>query len=292
MVFSALSMRLANNLYLRVSISMQDYYKIHAEELRYFKNEARKAFAIICNSFGLREEKLSLTDADNLFQVTFSNSKIRIVVKGINWGMNTDINFGVNARDGNLYSILQLMKERKPEMPVDGNQIDQLFGYAHYLLTYGADILKGETTFFNQQEALIKQEKENALKAIQAESDKKLSEGYLKIDAPIGEPIWRKSRPLLSTYNSIKNKFPHSFEVIFNPGELLSYSEYGAAFITNWKVDLHDAVKVNEIICEISTDKVSIEIVAPHTGRLIWLLEEGAIFRSSTCIALLDLNIY
>jgi hypothetical protein len=108
MIFSALSMRLANNLYLRVSISMQDYYKIHVDELHYFKNEARKAFAIISNSFGLREEKLSLTDADNLFQVTFSNSKIRIVVKGINWGMNTAIHFGVNARDGNLYSILQL----------------------------------------------------------------------------------------------------------------------------------------------------------------------------------------
>jgi hypothetical protein len=114
----------------------------------------------------------------------------------------------------------------------------------------------------------------------------------LKIDAPIGEPIWRKPRPLLSTDSNIKNKFLHSFEVIFNPGDLLSYSEYGAAFITNWKVDLHDAVKVNEIICEISTDKVSIEIVAPHTGRLIWLLEEGTIFRSSTCIALLDLHIY
>jgi len=271
---------------------MQDYYEIHADGLHHFKNEARKAFAVICNNFGLQEEKLIPTDTDNLFQVTFSNNKIRIIVEGINWGMNTAVHFGVNARDSSLYSILQLIKERKPEIPIAGNQIDQLFGYAHYLLTYAADILQGETTFFNQQEALIKQEKENALRAKQAESDKKLSEGYLKIDAAIGEPIWRKPRLLLSTYNSIKNKFPHSFEVIFNPGDLLSCSEYGAAFITNWKVDLDEAVRVNEIICEISTDKVSIEIVAPHTGRLIWLLEEGITIKSSTCIALLDLHVY
>lgn len=274
-----------------MSIGMQDYYKIHADGLQYFKNEARKAFAVICNSFGLQEEKLVLTDIDNLFQVTFSNSKIRIVVKGINWGMNTAIHFGVNARDSSLYSILQLIKERKPEIPIEGNQVDQLYGYAHYLLTYAADILQGETTFFNQQEVLIKQEKENAFKAIEAESAKKLSEGYLKIDTPVGGPIWRKPRPLLSTYSRVKDKFPNSFEVVFNPGDLLSYSECEAAIITSWKVDLHGTVMVDEIICEISTDKVSVEIAAPYTGRLVWLLEEGITIGSSVCIALLDLHI-
>ncbi|MDR6784521.1 hypothetical protein ABIE26_002091 [Pedobacter africanus] len=49
---------------------MQDYYKLHADELQYFKKEVRKAFAAICNDFGLREEKVILTDTDNLFQVT------------------------------------------------------------------------------------------------------------------------------------------------------------------------------------------------------------------------------
>ncbi|MNR31108.1 branched-chain alpha-keto acid dehydrogenase subunit E2 [compost metagenome] len=44
----------------------------------------------------------------------------------------------------------------------------------------------------------------------------------------------------------------------------------------------------DEVICEISTDKVSVEIVSPHTGRLIWLLEEGVAFKHSTCIALID----
>src|SRR5688572_18293253 len=103
---------------------MQDYYKLNADGLHYFKNEARKAFAPICSSFGLQEENIVLTDTDNLFQVTFSNSKIRIVVEGINWGMNTAIHFGVNSRDSYLYSIERLIKERKPEIPVAGNQID------------------------------------------------------------------------------------------------------------------------------------------------------------------------
>jgi hypothetical protein len=271
---------------------MQEYYKLHADALYNFKNEARKAFAVICNSFGLQEENIILTDIDNLFQVRFSNNKIRIVIEGVNWGMNTSIHFGINAKDSNLYSIQQLIKEREPQIPVAGNQIDQLFGYSHYLMTYAADILKGETTFFNQQEALIKQQKENTYKAIQTESARKLSEGYLKIEVSSGEPIWRKPRPSLSAYSSIKDKFPHSFEVIFNPDDLLSSSPYREAIISNWKIELDDIVMKDEIICEICTDKVSVEIAAPHTGQLIWLLEEGIAFKSSTCIALLDPHIY
>lgn len=267
---------------------MQDYYKIHADALQNFKKEVRNAFATICRDFGLKEEKVILTDTDNLFQVTFSSSAIRIVVKGINWGMNVAIDFGLNTKGSDLYSILQLIKERKPEIPVAGNQIDQLFGYAHYLGTYATDILRGETTFFYEQEALKRQEQENARKVMEAEAARKLAEGYLKIDTPTGELIWRKPRPLLTTYNRTKDKFPNSFEVVFNPGDLLGYSQYGEAIISDWKIDLGEIVRKNEIICEISTDKVSVEVVAPHTGRLIWLLEEGIALESSTCIALCD----
>jgi hypothetical protein len=270
---------------------MEEYYKLHADALYNFKNEARKAFAAICYSFDLQEENIILTDIDNLFQVRFSNDKIRIVVEGVNWGMNTNIDFGINTPNGNLYSIQQLIKERKPKNPVEGNQIDQLYGYAHYLMTYAVDILRGETGFFDQQEELIKQEKENAYKAVIAESARKLSEGYLKIDVPTGGSIWRKPRPLLSTHSSIKDKFPSSFEVMYNPGDLLSYSQYEKAMVSNWKIELDDIVMKDEIICEICTDKVSVEIAAPNTGRLIWLLEEGIAFKSSSCIALLDPNV-
>lgn len=251
------------------------------------KGEARKAFAAICNGFGLQEENIILTDTDNLFQVTFYNSKIRLVVEGVNWGMNADIRFGVNTSGSDLYSIQQLIRERKPEMPVAGNQIDQLYGYAHYMMTYAADILQGEITFFNQQESFVKQEKGNAWKAMQAESTRKFSEGYMKIDIPFGESILRKPRPLLSTYNSIKDKFPHSFEVVLNEDDTLAHGQYEAV-ITNWRIELDEIVVKDNIICEISTAKVSTEIVAPRTGRLVWLLEEGIAFKFSTCIALLD----
>lgn len=266
---------------------MQDYYELNADALHHFKNEARKAFAAICRDFGLQEENVILADTDNLFQVTFSNSKIRIVVEGINWGMNTDVYLGINARGSHLYSILQLIKERKPGIPVAGNQIEQLYGYSQYLMTYAADILQGETTFFSQRDAVIKQEKENAWRAMQTESARKLSEGYIKIDTSFGESIWRKPRPLLSTYSSMKDKFPRSVEVVLNEGEIVSYGQI-EAIINDWKIELNEIVTKGEIICEITTEKVSVEIVAPQTGRLVWLLEEGIAIKLSTCIALLD----
>lgn len=269
---------------------MQEYYKLYADELQHFKDEARKAFAGICSRFDLQEENIILKDTDNLFQLTFSNNKVRILVEGINWGMNTAVHFGVNTKDSCLYSILQLIRERKGELLVDGNQIDQLYGYAHYLMSYAADILTGDTTFFYQQEVSRKQKTADAWKAEQAESARKISEGYQKIDTSFGEVVWRKSRPLLTTYSITKEKFPLSSEVVFNQDDALTYSQ-SEAVISNWRIELGEIVRKDKVICEVNTDKVSVEIVAPQTGRLVWLLEEGIAFQFSTCIALLDPHI-
>lgn len=263
-----------------------NYYEIHAENLSHFKAETRKAFATICNNFGFHEENTTLSDTANLFQVTFSNSKIRIVIEGINWGMNTAVHVGINETGASLYSIHQLMQERKPEKPVTGSQVDQLYGYAQYLLTNAEDILLGDFTFFNQQEALKKQEEEEALKRLQAENARKLDEGYIQIETSYGETIWRKPRPTLSTFKSIKDKFPNSIEVIFNESDMLS-SGNTPTIITAWKVELHSTVKKDEVICEVSTDKVSMDVIAPQTGQLVWLLEEGIALRTSICIALI-----
>jgi hypothetical protein len=263
-----------------------NYYEINAENLSHFKTEARKAFATICNNFGLQEENITLSDTDNLFQLTFSNSKTRIVVEGVNWGMNTAVYLGLNETGSALYSIHQLIKERKPEKPVTGTQTDQLYGYAHYLLTNAADILRGDTTFFDQQEALKKQEKEDALKAQQAEAARKLAEGYIKIDTSYGETIWRKPRPSLSTWKIIKDKYPNSIEVIFNESDILSGGS-APTVITDWKAELDSTVKKDAVICEVSTDKVSVDVIAPQKGQLVWLLEEGIELKGSTCIALI-----
>ncbi|MBB6502036.1 biotin/lipoyl-containing protein [Pedobacter cryoconitis] len=265
---------------------MQDYNQLTAHLVPYFKDEARKAFAPICSSFGLQEEDVILRDIDNRFQITFSNSKIRIVIEGRNWGMNTNIYLQINTRDSDRYSIEELINERKPEIPIAGGQIDQLYAYADYLMKYATDILEGDTTFFSQQEAMRKQEKENARIAMEAEATRKISEGYLKIDPPFGAPVWRKPRPLLSPYSIIKDKFPNSVGVVFED-DLACFEQY-EAFITNWKIELGEIVIKDEVICEISTDKVWAEIVAPQTGRLIWLLEEGIVFKFPGSIALLD----
>jgi hypothetical protein len=263
-----------------------NYYEIYAENLSHFKAEARKAFAAICNNFGLQEENRILSDTANLFQLTFSNSKMRIVAEGVNWGMNTAVYLGINQAGCALYGIHQLIKERTPEKPVTGNQTDQLYGYAHYLLANAADILQGDTSFFNRQEALKKQEKEEAFRTLQAEAARKLAEGYIKIETSYGETIWRKPRPSLSTYKIIKDQFPNSVEVIFNETDILSGGN-APTVITGWKVELSSTIKKDTVLCEVSTDKVSMEVIAPRTGQLVWLLEEGIPLNGSACIALI-----
>lgn len=262
-----------------------NYYQIHAENLAHFKAEARKAFATICYNFGFQEENPTISDTANLFQLTFSTSKIRIIVEGINWGMNTTVHIGINEPNAALYSIHQLLKERKPDTPVSGSQIDQLYSYANYLLTNATDILAGGNSFFNQQEVIKNQEKEKVLRILQAENARKLAEGYIKIETSYGETIWRKPRPSLSTLKAAKDKFPNSIEVIFNESDILSGG--GPTVITEWKAELDSTVTNGDVICEVSTDKVSMEIIAPQTGQLVWLLEEGIPLNASTCIALI-----
>lgn len=266
-----------------------NYYDIHAENLAYFKQEAGKAFAAICNGFGLHKEDVILSDTANLFQETFSGNKVRVVVEGINWGMNTAVYLGINKPGYKLYSIHQLIKERPPENPITGSQADQLYGYAQYLMKYATDILQGDTSFFNRQDALKKKAQEEALKTQQAEAAGKLAAGYTKIDTSYGETIWRKPRPTLSTYKAIKEKYPNSIEVIFNESDILSAGSTPTV-ITSWKAELDSIVIKDTVICEISTDTLSMEVIAPKTGRLVWLLEEGIAFNDSTCIALIVLS--
>ena len=263
-----------------------NYYEIHADNLSHFKTEARKAFAVICNNFNFAEENITLPDTANLFQLTFSNGNIRIIVEGINWGMNTAVHVGINETGAALYNIHQLIKERKPETPVTGSQVDQLYSYANYLLIHAADILQGDTGFFNRQEAIKKQEKEDALKTLQAEAARKLAEGYTKIETSYGETIWRKPRPSMSSLMVIKDQFPDSVEVVFNDADILSGGN-AATVITGWKAELDSAVIKDTVMCEVSTDKVSMEVIAPQTGKLVWLLEEGIPLNGSTCIALI-----
>ncbi|MCS3800621.1 biotin/lipoyl-containing protein [Niastella sp. OAS944] len=258
---------------------------MHAENLSHFKAETRKAFATICNNFGFQEETTPLSDTANLFQLTFSNSKIRIIVEGINWGMNATVHIGINESGAALYSIHRLLKERKPEEPVTGSQVDQLYGYAQYLLTNAADIFQGDTHFLDKLEAIRKQEKEDAMKIIEVENARKLAEGYIKIETSYGDTIWRKPRPSLSPFKITKDKFPNCIEVIFNESDLLSGG--APTIITEWKAELDSTVINGDVICEVSTDKVSMEVIAPQTGQLVWLLEEGIALHASPCIALI-----
>jgi pyruvate/2-oxoglutarate dehydrogenase complex dihydrolipoamide acyltransferase (E2) component len=45
--------------------------------------------------------------------------------------------------------------------------------------------------------------------------------------------------------------------------------------ITDWKAELDSTVIKDAVICEVSTNKVSMEFIAPHTGQLAWLLKKA-----------------
>lgn len=262
-----------------------DYDQIHTENIHYFKDEARKAFAKICTTYHFREENTPTHKHGNPFQITFSNGKVRFVLEGINWGMNTTMWLGTAGKESVLHSAHHLMKIRPTSIVVEGSQIEQLYRYADFLMVNTPDILQGDLTVIDQLDALLEKEKTEALYAEQAEEARRISEGYLKIDTAIGESVWRAPRPELLPYEATKEKFPKSAEVVVSE----TFSEEDRPMVvTEWKIVLGATVKKDDVICEISTEKVSIDVFASCTGKLVWILEEGIPLGPSRCIALVE----
>lgn len=270
--------------------SMNDYYKQHVEGIAYFKAEARKAFADICKKYGLYERNPRLRTFYNHFQITFSNRKVRIYIEGINWGMNTDVYIGENRKDKCLYSLWHLIEIRPPVTPVTGSQIDQLYGYAAYLKKYASDGLSGDQQFFDELTEKLKRDEEAKKQAKQRVIDEKLATGYILIKSPFGESVLRKPRLHLPDYSVIKAQFPQAVDVFSDEtiGDLIKGQDNQAIGIVRiWHKDLHELVQSNELICEFETDKVTVDVLAPITGTLLWLIPEGTVIKFDDAIALI-----
>jgi pyruvate dehydrogenase E2 component (dihydrolipoamide acetyltransferase) len=60
-----------------------------------------------------------------------------------------------------------------------------------------------------------------------------------------------------------------------------------AGTITKWKVRVGDSIKVGQVICDIETDKATVEVEATAAGRIAWLAAEGSVVPVKQPIALL-----
>ena len=49
-------------------------------------------------------------------------------------------------------------------------------------------------------------------------------------------------------------------------------------------------IEEGEVICELETDKATLEISATYAGELIWLVEEGAVLEAGETLAKIDVN--
>jgi len=47
--------------------------------------------------------------------------------------------------------------------------------------------------------------------------------------------------------------------------------------LKTWKVKPNDLVEVGQVLCEIETPVAILEIETPHSGTIVWLLEEGEV---------------
>ncbi|MDJ1501570.1 lipoyl domain-containing protein [Xanthocytophaga agilis] len=262
---------------------MENFHKEHIEAINHFKTEARKAFAHICLNFGFKETDYSPEEYQNPFQIQFESPQIRILAEGIHWGMNANVCVGKNTSDTEWFNIEYICRLRIPTVPVTGSQTEQLYGYAHYLENYATDIMNGDTDFLDQLALKRKQEKEEAEKARQAAIEQKLMEGYVPIHNPYGDPILRKPRLNLHSYEIARLKFPQATPIYPESPLEPGYK----AIIDRWFKDIGENIRETELLCELSTDKVMIEIRSATTGKLVWLLPEGTIAQSDQCIALI-----
>lgn len=274
-----------------INYLMQDEDTLLEKAITYFKAEARKAFAEICQQYDFVELKQPLNSYENQFQLVFESPHIRIKAEGINWGMNATIYLSKKLPESPCFGIGQFCAERMPTTPISGSQTEQLYGYAHYLQTYATDILSGDPRFLDQLEATLEVAKQEAAGAKQTEVDRKLAAGYISIDNPYGEPVLRKFRANLPPYETAQTQFSQAKEIAmdrFADSMVDGDGKQGTGIIDVWFKEIGDYVQMNECVCEVSTDKVCMEINSLVSGQLVWLLPEGTLVQTGQTIALVE----
>jgi hypothetical protein len=123
-----------------------------------FRHRARHAFGFLEREFGLQEVPIPTHESPyrNKYAVWFGSPTTRVVVEGINWGMNARVALGrsgphaafENYDLGDLLAIRRSAPAAGVGNQPQGGEIAQLAWYATALREVGADILRGDHSVF------------------------------------------------------------------------------------------------------------------------------------------------
>ncbi len=124
-----------------------------------FKDHARKSFSFLINLYGFREQALDKSDND--FSVNFINSKTKIVVEGINWGLNSRASVGSSVGKFENYDLGDALTVFCPERSMTDTdfkkkQIEQLSLMANLLKECVEPILLGDHSSFSKLSKIVK----------------------------------------------------------------------------------------------------------------------------------------
>ncbi len=127
-----------------------------------FRARVRSAFGFLVDTMGFHVEPIPTSGFHNPVAVWFANDTTRIVVEGINWGMNARVAVGRASEAFENFDLADLVAVREPHAEQsatdrDGGQLTQLPQMAEWLLAYGGDVLAGDFCIFPQLQARVAQ---------------------------------------------------------------------------------------------------------------------------------------
>lgn len=121
-----------------------------------FKDHARKSFYFLIGLYGFREQA-----SDNDFSINFISSKTKIVVEGINWGLNSRVAVGSSTGRFENYDLGDVLTVFCPERSLreselKKNQVEQLSLMANLLKECAEPILLDDHSSFLKLAKIVK----------------------------------------------------------------------------------------------------------------------------------------
>jgi hypothetical protein len=123
-----------------------------------FCDGARREFSFLEHEYGFRERPIPPdTPFANRCAVWFADSTTRVVIEGINWGMNARVAIGSVRADGRYenYDLADLVAIRQKHAAANSDtsqppsgQLQQLTYYAELLRKFADDVLRGDHAVF------------------------------------------------------------------------------------------------------------------------------------------------
>ncbi len=124
-----------------------------------FKDHARKSFSFLIGSYGFQEQALGKFDND--YSVNFITSETKVIVEGINWGLNSRVAVGSSTGTFENYDLGDVLTVLCPERSLsdsdlEKNQTEQLSLMANLLKECAEQILLGDHSSFPRLAKIVK----------------------------------------------------------------------------------------------------------------------------------------